>query len=41
MYAVFKGERMVEPAFKSSELADQVCKAYGSGYRVLVVEVVF
>ena len=39
MYAIFKGRRMVEPAFTSRVLADQVCEAYGPGYRVLIVEV--
>ena len=40
MYAVFKGTRMVEPAFPSRTLADQVCAAYGRGYVVRIVEVV-
>lgn len=40
MYAVFKGARMVEPAFPSRTLADQVCAAYGRGYVVRIVEVV-
>ena len=39
LYGVFKGRRMVEPAFTSRVLADQVCEAYGPGYRVLIVEV--
>jgi len=39
LYGVFKGRRMVEPAFTSRRLADQVCEAYGPGYRVLIVEV--
>ena len=40
MYAVFKGDRMVEPAFATRTLADQVCAAYGRGYVVRIVEVV-
>ena len=39
MYAIMKGKRMVEPAFASKVLAEQVCKAYGRGYRVVICEV--
>lgn len=39
MYAVFKGARMVEPAFHSRVLADQVAAAYGYGYAVCEVVV--
>ena len=39
MYAIFKGTRMVEPAFPSRRLADQVCAAYGKGYTVRIIEV--
>lgn len=39
MYGVFKGRRMVEPAFPSRRLADQVCEAYGRGYVVRIIEV--
>lgn len=40
MYAVFKGKRMVEPAFANKTMADAVCEAYGKGYVVRIVEVV-
>ena len=40
MYAIFKGKRMVEPAFTSRTLADQVCEAYGPGYTVRIIEVI-
>ena len=39
MFAIMKGKRMVEPAFASKVLAEQVCKAYGRGYRVVICEV--
>lgn len=35
MWAVFKSRRMVEPAFPTRELAEQVAAAYGYGYRVV------
>ena len=39
MYAVMKSSRMVEPAFHSRVLADQVAAAYGYGYAVREVVV--
>ena len=39
MYAVFKSRRMVEPAFPTRELAEQVAAAYGYGYRVVPIDV--
>lgn len=39
MWAVMKGKRMVEPAFKTEAMARDVCAAYGIGYRVAIVEV--
>lgn len=39
LYAVFKQKRMVEPAFPTRELAEQVAAAYGYGYRVVTVNV--
>lgn len=43
MYAIFKGTRMVEPAFRTRREADDVCAAYlmySKGYVVRIVEVV-
>lgn len=39
MYAIFKQKRMVEPAFPTRELAEQVCGAYGTGYVVREITV--
>jgi hypothetical protein len=39
MYAVFKSRRMVEPAFPTRELAEQVCAGYGWGYVVREITV--
>jgi hypothetical protein len=39
LYAVFKQQRMVEPAFPTRELAEQVAAAYGYGYRVVPIDV--
>ena len=43
MYAVMKGKRMVEPAFRTRQEADDVCAAYlrySKGYVVRIVEVI-
>lgn len=34
MFAVMKGDRMVEPANTSREFMEQLAKAYGDGYEV-------
>jgi hypothetical protein len=39
MWAVFKGDRMVEPAFRTRVMAESVARAYGAGYVVRVVTV--
>ena len=40
LYAVMKGKRMVEPAFPTRLLAEQVAAAYGYGYVVVPCELV-